>query len=68
LKPNGIVLITVPFLYRIHADPYDFGRYTDYFWHQVFQEASFQEIVIEKQGLFGCVLFDMLRDYINREG
>jgi SAM-dependent methyltransferase len=68
LKPEGIALITVPFLYRIHADPYDFGRYTDYFWFQVLQEAGFHEIVIEKQGLFGAVLFDMLRDYIHREG
>src|SRR3546814_8619033 len=33
LKPGGCLLLTVPFLFRIHADPHDFGRYTDTFWH-----------------------------------
>lgn len=29
LRPDGYGIITVPFLYPIHADPYDFQRWTD---------------------------------------
>ncbi|MGB7338019.1 MAG: methyltransferase domain-containing protein, partial [Phototrophicaceae bacterium] len=61
LQPNGKLLITVPFLYQIHADPYDFGRYTDYYWRNNLQQLGFKDIQIEKQGLFWSVLIDMIR-------
>lgn len=50
LKPQGIILATVPFMYPVHADPYDFGRYTDYFWQEAAAKIGFTEIKIEKQG------------------
>lgn len=28
LRPNGKVLLTVPFIYRVHGDPEDYFRYT----------------------------------------
>lgn len=28
LKPGGTMILSVPFLYPIHADPHDFGRFT----------------------------------------
>lgn len=65
LSEGGTVLITVPFLYRIHADPHDFGRYTDHYWHSVLQEVGFHDIVIEQQGLFYSVLVDFLKQYAN---
>lgn len=68
LKPGGWALITVPFLYRIHADPYDYGRYTDYYWQQALHATGFEGISIEKQGLFGSVAFDMLREHLYRQG
>jgi SAM-dependent methyltransferase len=61
LRPDGTLLITVPFLYQIHADPHDYGRYTDYFWNNTLHEIGFQQIEIQKQGLFWSVLVDMLR-------
>lgn len=66
LQPKGKLLVTVPFLYRIHADPYDFARYTDYYWHQVLQEIGFAQIVIERQGLFFLVLVDFLKQYADQ--
>jgi SAM-dependent methyltransferase len=62
LRPGGIVLICVPFLYRIHGDPHDYGRYTDHYWRESLSRIGFQRIEIEKQGLFWCVLMDMVRD------
>lgn len=63
LKLGGVLLICVPFLFRIHSDPYDFGRYTDYYWRTVLKEIGFTRITIEKQGLYYSVLMDMLKLY-----
>jgi SAM-dependent methyltransferase len=30
LRPNGLVILTVPFLYWIHEAPHDYHRYTEY--------------------------------------
>jgi SAM-dependent methyltransferase len=65
LRPGGVLLISVPFLFRIHGDPFDYGRYTDHYWREVLDGAGFAEITIEKQGLFWSVLVDMLRDLVH---
>lgn len=59
LKPGGTCLITVPFLFHIHADPYDYGRYTESYWRLNLQ--SFQTVTLHKQGLFWSVLAEMIR-------
>ena len=64
LRENGVVLICVPFLHRIHGDPYDYGRYTDYYWRENLNRLGFIDVEIEKQGLFWSVLVDMLRGLI----
>lgn len=62
LKPGGTLLVCVPFMNRIHGDPYDFGRYTDQYWSRTLDKIGFRDIHIEKQGLFWSVLVDVLRD------
>jgi SAM-dependent methyltransferase len=64
LQPGGTVLICVPFLNRIHGDPYDYGRYSDYYWGQTLERIGFGDIRIEKQGQYWSVLMDMLRDLV----
>lgn len=66
LKPGGKLLLCVPFLYRMHAEPGDFARYTHHFWQQRFMEIGFDDIVIERQGLYWSVLVDMLREMLHR--
>ena len=66
LYSGGFVLITAPFLTRIHGDPYDYGRYTDAYWMQALNCIGFQEIQIEKQGLFFSVLTDMIRELLRQ--
>lgn len=63
LKPGGMLLITVPFLFRQHADPHDYGRYTEWYWETRLNQYGFGNVYIEKQGLFYSVLVDMLRDW-----
>jgi len=62
LRQEGTLLMCVPFMNRIHGDPHDYGRYTDYYWLRVLQSLGFREILIEKQGLFWSVLVEMLRE------
>lgn len=64
LKPQGNLLITVPFLYPIHGDPYDYGRYTDFYWRESLSKTGFADIQIEKQGYFWSVLADFARAWV----
>ena len=49
LKNGGNFVIAVPFLYRIHASPYDFNRRTPFWWQMKFKELNLDisEITIE---------------------
>ena len=62
LRPGGKLLICVPFLNRMHGDPFDFGRYTDYYLLGTLERSGFTDVHIEKQGQFWSVLVDMIRD------
>lgn len=63
LKPGGLALLTVPFMFPVHSDPNDYGRYTDQYWGENLLDIGFCQITIEWQG--GCwgVLVDILRGF-----
>lgn len=63
LRPGGTVLATVPFMYPIHADPFDFGRYTDYYWQEAARNLWFSDITVERQGGFYAVLALMVQHF-----
>lgn len=52
VKPNGILILLSPFLYSIHDEPYDWGRYTDKALTNFVERSSFQVIKVEKLGGF----------------
>ncbi len=61
MKPSATLLITTPFMLHVHADPYDFYRYTDYWYQTNLKKIGFRNIVVEKQGGFFAVLANMLK-------
>ena len=65
-KPNGKLFITAPFMYHIHADPYDYGRYTDTYWETNLTEIGFSAISIKPQGAFYSVLMELIRSLAYR--
>jgi hypothetical protein len=67
LHPGGILLVCAPFLYRIHGDPDDFGRYTDHYWQTVLEQIGFQHVQIEHQGLFFAVLLDFIKQFASEK-
>ncbi|MFH1173341.1 MAG: class I SAM-dependent methyltransferase [bacterium] len=50
LKPQGVLIGTVPFVMRYHADPSDYFRYTHQALKKIFEIAGFKEIIIKPLG------------------
>lgn len=63
MRSNGNLLASVPFLFRIHAEPNDFGRFTQHYWQAVLNGLTFRNVTVEKQGLFWSVFADMARGH-----
>ena len=64
LKPGGKILITVPFMFHIHADPQDYARYTEQWYQECLAEIGFRHIRIETQGGFGAVVLNLLKFWL----
>ena len=63
LKSSGTLILSVPFNFGIHGDPYDFQRFTDYKLNKML-ESDFEIRTIEKQGLYFTVLCYMVKQNI----
>ncbi len=63
LVPGGQVLITCPFMYRVHGDPEDYGRYTGDYWELNLKRAGFSSLNMSPQGGFHAVVVDFCRQY-----
>lgn len=46
LKPDGAIMIMVPFMWRVHEEPYDFYRYTQFCLKRLLHEAGFTEVTV----------------------
>ncbi len=64
LRPGGKLILTAPFLYRIHGDPHDFQRLTDHGLRILLEEAGFEIMELKRQGYFFTVLCDMLKQVL----
>jgi SAM-dependent methyltransferase len=49
LKPGGVMILQVPFMWRVHEAPYDYFRYTRYGLQYMFEKAGFNEIIVYSQ-------------------
>jgi SAM-dependent methyltransferase len=52
LKPEGAIVLQVPWQWRIHEAPYDFFRYTHYGLKYLFEKAGFVDVLVEPQSGF----------------
>jgi SAM-dependent methyltransferase len=66
LKPSGKIILTVPFLYRIHEEPHDYQRFTEYCLRRMLQDNGFIILKLEPYGGFLDVFFDMLNKAVFR--
>lgn len=56
LKNGGTLLMTTPFMFRIHGHPADYARYTDQWYENVLDRIGFAEVEVRKQGLMLSML------------
>jgi SAM-dependent methyltransferase len=60
LKPGGMLIGSVPFLYRLHEEPHDHFRYTVHTLRRFAAHAGFVVTMLEAYGSGTDVLFDTL--------
>lgn len=63
LKPNGQMLITVPFAWDEHEIPYDFARYTSYGIKHIFERNNFEILKIKKTTTYVLAVCQMFIAY-----
>ena len=64
LKPNGILLITVPFVWDEHEQPVDYARYSSFGLKYLLEQYGF-EILEQRKSIAGIrVIFQLLAGYI----
>jgi len=60
LAPGGKLIGSVPFLYRLHEEPYDYHRFTRHALQRFAQLAELEVILLEPYGQGLDVIFDSL--------
>lgn len=65
LRDNGLMIISVPFLFQIHGDPYDYQRWTSEKWKMELEKNNFKIENIEIMGRAFTLLADLIRNIFN---
>ncbi|MEM4326170.1 MAG: class I SAM-dependent methyltransferase [Candidatus Pacearchaeota archaeon] len=66
LKRGGTLIVSVPFLFPIHADPFDYQRWTNTRIRSVIKSAGFSDIKMATMGGIGAVIHDLLLVTFNK--
>lgn len=64
LKPGGRLLLTVPFVWDEHEQPYDYGRYTSFGLSDLLQRHGFEVTDCRKLCADSRALFQLLNAYL----
>lgn len=64
LKKGGNLVISVPFIYQIHGEPFDFYRYTKYGVTYLLKKNGFEIEEFMPNGYFGVVLIELINGFI----
>jgi len=64
IKRDGIIILSVPFIYHAHATPYDYFRFSEYGLKNICKDHDFEILEFEYQGYLGTTLFSILNGFI----
>lgn len=64
LKTNGTLLLTVPFIWDEHEQPYDYARYTTYALHDLLGSHGMRIVKHQKLGADISVIFQLINAYL----
>lgn len=68
LRPGGRLLLTVPFVWDEHEQPYDFARYTSFGLRHMFEQQGFCWVEHRKLGGDVSTLFQLTNAYFFKVG
>lgn len=66
LKPGGNLILTVPFAWELHEEPYDFFRYTKYALKELFEQNGFQIDYIKPNGGKWAAIYQLRNNMLYR--
>ena len=64
LRPGGVLLLTTPFAWDEHSQPYDYGRYSSFGLSHLLTEAGFEIVAQRKTCADGRTLIQLTTGYI----
>lgn len=64
LKPEGYLLLTVPFIWEEHEHPYDYARYSSFGLKSLLEKNGFSIYHHEKIGADASTLFQLINVYL----
>lgn len=64
LKPNGRLLLTVPFVWDEHEQPFDYARYSSFGLRFLLEGNGFTVFQTEKTGSDASILFQLTNAYV----
>jgi len=66
LRSGGVFVLSMPFIGHVHADPFDFQRYTDAKLRLLLSHANFNDVEIDPMGHYYAVLCEMIKGAVAR--
>jgi|OM-RGC.v1.010864722 Methylase involved in ubiquinone/menaquinone biosynthesis len=64
LRPGGKLLLTVPFIWDEHEQPFDYGRYSSFGLKSLLEKTGFSVIEQDKINDDASILFQLLNAYL----
>ena len=65
LKPNGMILVSIPFVWEEHEIPYDFARYTSYGLSSIFSDKGFEILNFSKTSSYVLAICQAIMSYFS---
>jgi ubiquinone/menaquinone biosynthesis C-methylase UbiE len=64
MRQNGVLILTIPFSYRLHSEPYDFYRYTHHGLRALSEQNGLEVVKVFPRGGFWAVIGQKLASYL----
>ncbi|MFY7936341.1 MAG: methyltransferase domain-containing protein [Flavobacterium sp.] len=60
MKKDAYIMVTCPFVWKEHEEPYDYARYTQFAIEDMMLKNGFKKVLMEKGGNFIEVIFQLV--------
>jgi len=64
LKDNGVMILSVPFIYNVHFEPYDYFRFSEFSLKKLLEKHHFEKIEILYCGYGGTAIVSLVNNLI----